>query len=440
MPSPAAELNGRVGSRRRNKFRIVRFRINAKTHSPHLFRLSKSNPLRWASIWFGTNGRVHPHTASVLTCLKIEERQLFDGRSLYAPKCLCSNGFRLRQVTDPLEISLEIQRKQTDLPRGGLRPSERPIIKKESFSYMEKSIQNLGLYLTLVSQLDKLARHNRQGSYRTKERYYEAFKRFCAFLADEYHLQKLENISGKHLSSYVLWMQESGKSASTIKTDLAAIRFFQDKMSRPKYRLPSNEELAVELERRRFGGADRTWSNAEFNKLLGKAMGEDRWDYILALYLGRFAGLRIHECFRIDTATAEDALRKNIITIKGKGGKVRTVPINEQISIALREQLKRTPRGHKLLVLDNTPTHQAIHKLQFFIHAHREAFQEDTNRPLTFHGLRHTYAAEQYQKLTEGGMSALGAHFAVSQLLGHERADVTNIYLASLPKGEHYGK
>ena len=45
---------------------------------------------------------------------------------------------------------------------------------------MAKSIQNLGLYLTLVSQLDKLARHNRQGSFRTTERYYEAVKRFCA--------------------------------------------------------------------------------------------------------------------------------------------------------------------------------------------------------------------------------------------------------------------
>ena len=29
-------------------------------------------------------------------------------------------------------------------------------------------------------------------------------------------------------------------------------------------------------------------------------------------------------------------------------------------------------------------------------------------------------------------MGALDAHFAVSRLLGHERADVTDIYLASL--------
>lgn len=32
------------------------------------------------------------------------------------------------------------------------------------------AIQNRGIFLTLVAQLDRLARHNRQGSFRTKER------------------------------------------------------------------------------------------------------------------------------------------------------------------------------------------------------------------------------------------------------------------------------
>ena len=113
-------------------------------------------------------------------------------------------------------------------------------------------------------------------------------------------------------------------------------------------------------------------------------------------------------------------------------GKLRTVPINEQITIAMREQLKRTKRGHKLLVPDEAPTDRAINQLQFFIYSNREDFQEDTNRPLTFHGLRHTYAAEKYMELVQNGTGALDAHFEVSRLLGHERADVTDIYLASL--------
>ena len=36
-------------------------------------------------------------------------------------------------------------------------------------------------------------------------------------------------------------------------------------------------------------------------------------------------------------------------------------------------------------------------------------------------------------ELIRNGTSSLDAHFEVSRLLGHERADVTDIYLASLP-------
>lgn len=289
------------------------------------------------------------------------------------------------------------------------------------------------IYFSLEAQLNKLARHNRQGSYRTKERYYMAMKRFCRFLADAYRLQKLSNFSGKHLVAYVLWMQEKELSASTIKTDLAAIRFFHDKISNPKYKLPSNAELGVELERRRFGDIDRTWSVAEFNRLLGKAL--NREDYILAFYLARYAGLRIHECFRIDTAIAHQAIRECAITIKGKGGKIRTVHINQQIISSLEKCLNSTSPGSKLLVPDSIPTDKAINQLQQFILLYRADVQDpDSNRPLTFHGLRHTYAAEKYSQLIAEGVSELDAHLTVSRLLGHERADVTNIYLASVRK------
>lgn len=47
---------------------------------------------------------------------------------------------------------------------------------------MSMKVTNEGAYATLTAQLDKLARHNRQGSFRTKERYYEACKRFARTL------------------------------------------------------------------------------------------------------------------------------------------------------------------------------------------------------------------------------------------------------------------
>ncbi len=287
------------------------------------------------------------------------------------------------------------------------------------------------IYQNLIAQLDCLAAHNRQGSYQTRRRYYEAMKRFCRFLAVEFHVERLANIAPKHIIAYVQTMQEQGKSAATIKTDLAAIRFFHDHMSKPRYCLPNNVVLG--LERRSYGKVDRTWDDDEFLRMLEKAKALERYDYMLAFYLARYAGLRIHECFRIDTATAEKALRDNALTVKGKGGKVRTVPINDPIALALREQLSSTQRGHKLLVPDGVPTDHAIHQLQEFIIQHRAAIQDaDGKHPLTFHGLRHTFAAEQYQHLVENGADPLEARYAVSRLLGHNRADVTNVYLASL--------
>lgn len=293
------------------------------------------------------------------------------------------------------------------------------------------------ILMNLLLQLDSLYKHCRQGSYKTRQRYYEAMKRFCVFLAEEYRVERLANIAPKHIFSYVLKMQKEGKSASTIKTDLAAIRFFHDQMPHPRYKLPPNDELF--LDRRSFGKIDRTWDNTEFNRILGKALGEGRYDYITALYLARYAGLRIHECYRIDTATAEKALREHAITVKGKGGKVRTVPINEQIEIALSKLLKDTQRGHKLLVPDDVATDYAIHQMQAFIRLHRdEVSRPNREKPLTFHGLRHTFAAETYLRLINEGVSAEDAHYKVSHLLGHNRAEVTNIYLASTKGGEAY--
>lgn len=316
---------------------------------------------------------------------------------------------------------------------------------------MAKQILNVGIYLMLIAQLDRLYRHNRQGSYQTRRRYYEAVKRFCAFLADTFRLQKLANVSAKHMTAYVEYMQATGKSASTVKTDLAAIRFFHDKLEYAKYRLPSNDELGVELERRRFGGVDRTWTMPEFNKLLGFALADGRSDYILALYTGRYLGLRLHETFRIDTAMAERMLREQAITVKGKGGKPRTVPIDpehrKQLEIALRERLAVTPRGQKLLVAEGQPTHLAMRAMEQYITKYQAQVQaEGRTVPLIYHGLRHSYAADKYREFIDSGMSPLDAHLKVSQLLGHERADVTNIYLASLklkklpPKLDFNGK
>lgn len=297
--------------------------------------------------------------------------------------------------------------------------------------------QNEGIYHALLAQLDKLERHNRQGSYKTRQRYYEAMQRFCRFLADSYRLQKLANISGKHLVAYVRHLQENGKSASTIKTDLAAIRFWHDKLE-TKYRLPSNADLSDQapLERRKLHGTDRHWTPEQFAAFAAVCREAGRDDYADIATITYYVGLRIHEVCRLDTAAVEAWERSGLLTVKGKGGRVRSVPVeSEAAKQALRDRRAAVQRGHKLFVPDDTATDAYIYDFQAFLRAHRP--DQGTNpRPLTHHGLRHSYAIRQYQTAMDGGASEHRAKLDVSHLLGHGRADVTKVYLASAEEDE----
>ena len=293
--------------------------------------------------------------------------------------------------------------------------------------------QNEGIYHALLAQLDKLERHNRQCSYKTRQRYYEAMQRFCRFLADVYHLQKLANISGKHLVAYVRHLQENGKAASTIKTELAAIRFWHDKLGEAKYKLPSNGDLADQapLERRKLQGTDRHWTPEQFTAFVEACREADRTDYADIATLTFYVGLRIHEVCRLDTAAVEAWERSGLLTVKGKGGRVRSVPVTAAAAKqALRDRKAAVRRGHKLFVPDDVATDAYIHAFQAFLREHRP--DQGTNpRPLTHHGMRHSYAARQYREALDGGATEYRAKLEVSKLLDHGRADVTNVYLAS---------
>lgn len=99
------------------------------------------------------------------------------------------------------------------------------------------------LYKNLEVQFNKIFRHLKIGSFKTRERYAKAFKRFMVYLAYNYHLQNLSNIAPKHIFSYVEYLQSKDMSASTIKTELSAIRFFHDNMPYAKYILPTNKRV-----------------------------------------------------------------------------------------------------------------------------------------------------------------------------------------------------
>ncbi|TDY38976.1 site-specific recombinase XerD [Alicyclobacillus sacchari] len=293
------------------------------------------------------------------------------------------------------------------------------------------------LYRNLKSQIDKIAKHNRQGSFKTKERYHEAVDRFCKFLAKEYGLQKFANISDKHLERYVSDMQSRGLAASTIKNDLSAIRFYHDKLDHPRNQLSDNSRF--NLEKRSFGGVNRAWSHDEYQAFrdLCHARGQARIAQIATL--ARNEGLRIHETLKLDRSAAEKAIKTGVLHVVGKGGRERDVPLSRESREMLQERIQDVERGQKLFVREGEKTHLVIKQVQNFINRNREHFQDQSREQardqgeaiierITFHGLRHAYAQKRYQEAIERGLTDRKARLEVSALLGHERDDVTRIY------------
>lgn len=293
-----------------------------------------------------------------------------------------------------------------------------------------------GIEKQLLDQLDKLFRHCRQGSIKTRYRYLEAMKRFIAFVAQEFRLEKLANIREKHLVAYLQHLINRGNKWTTIKTDLSGIRFWVDQVSpRP---LPDNDTLAKKVG---LGNhlprvpsvpvLPRCWTLAELVEMQARAIRAGEHRYANMMQLAWDLGLRVHEAVRLDRATVEAALQSGILSVKGKNGLVRVVPLEGQASLVLARLVAETPRGHKLFVRPGEKAHQVLRALGSFIRNHRPATPARADK-LVYHGLRHAYAERKYKEFRTQGANEKAARLRVARLLGHGRDSVTRVYLAGL--------
>lgn len=178
-----------------------------------------------------------------------------------------------------------------------------------------------------------------------------------------------------------------------------------------------------------------TWDSAEFERIVSSAITAGREDYIAILYLVRYAGLSLDECFSIDMKTAEKAVKEKALTVRGEDGQERVIPLHQLVYQRIGWLTCWTQ--DRLFVLRSQTTQEAKDAFRAFFEYYSKLVRLVTSpRPLTFDGLRHTYAAEKYQGFIHAGKTPYEARKAVSKLLGHGRDDVTKIYLASLKGGE----
>lgn len=309
----------------------------------------------------------------------------------------------------------------------------------KEFADKDPDISNKGAYRNLMTQLNKAAKHAKGLSLTSQRQYYNHMDQFCRFVADHYNLKNLSNIQDKHMVAYVVERQNEGKSAASVKQDLTAIRYFHDQFPKTRYYLSDNKNLAenykeFSLEQRSFGGISRRATEMEYQGLVNLAHSLGRSEVTHIIQLAKEQGLRVHEVTRIGYQDAQKALRTNFLTVKGKGGLVREVPLKEQTRGLLKEAMTNVSPREKLFVRPGEKAHTAIQRVQDFLRHHREKVRDPFNdRPqgveVTMHSFRHNYAKEEYDRFISKGISEKDARYQTSLLIGHSREDVTRIYL-----------
>lgn len=280
-------------------------------------------------------------------------------------------------------------------------------------------------------QLKKLGEENRDGSYNTQAQRAFLLSQIANQLHElGYRRLSVRSLKQKHVGALVTLWHSQNLSAGTIKNRMAALRWWARKVGKQSVLAKDNDHYGIE--RRCYVSRESKALKMDPAGLTSISDPHVR----LSLRLQREFGLRREESikFRVHEADRADHIRLKASWTKG--GKARNVPIRTAAQRALLDELRRFCGQASLIPADKT----FIQQLRVYV---REVMQAGLSR---MHGLRHAYAQARYLDLAgfespvAGGpaRTALSsaqrelddeARRVVSRELGHERSQITTVYL-----------
>jgi integrase len=282
----------------------------------------------------------------------------------------------------------------------------------------------------LTYGLRQLCRRNKDGSHTTQADRMRGLTLVAQQLSEAgFRRMSAGSIKGKHVEALVERWQSEGLSPGTLKNRLAHLRWWAEKVGKAGVIPADNTRLGIS-ERQHVTNTDKS-------KTLGDALDGVRDAHVqMSLQLQQAFGLRREESIKFQPGYAD---RGDHIALKGswtKGGRERTVPITTA------EQRHVLDLAHRLAGAGSLiPAHKS-----YIQQRHTYDGQCKAAGLSNMHGLRHRYAQDRYEVLTgwkapaAGGPSArslppaqramdLQARQTISRELGHERTQITVVYL-----------
>jgi site-specific recombinase XerD len=238
-----------------------------------------------------------------------------------------------------------------------------------------------------------------QKTMRNYTRYVDECQRFCDG-------KYLRDITSKDVRSYLLWLVDNRKSASTLNVAYSALQFYFEKILRRKFfatipRAKKEKRLPTVL------------SKIEVARLIGNIENKKHKVIVQLLY---GAGLRVGEVVRIRMRHIDlDRMQLHVVQAKGAKDRYTILPQSLKETLVAQRRLKEAGdflftngRGGRLSTA-------SIQKIVSQAATHAEIVKQ-----VTPHTLRHSFATH----LLEAGTDIR----YIQELLGHAKLATTQIY------------
>jgi len=280
-------------------------------------------------------------------------------------------------------------------------------------------------------ELKRMCQRNRDGSFATQAERERALTLFANQLHElGFKGMTATSLKPKHVEALVARWKAENLSSGTIKNRMSHLRWWAEKIG--KASIIARDNTA-------YGIADRTYVTNVSKALTvqdGQLAKITDTNSALSLRLQAAFGLRRAESIKFTASYADRGDRLVLKASWCKGGKEREVPVRTVEQRALLDTVRAHAGKGSLIPADKTYKQQ----LDRFKHQCAKAGIHNV------HGLRHAYAQARYQALTgwpspaQGGPSSRQltdaqklrdreVRLQISQELGHEREQVTAIYL-----------
>lgn len=280
-------------------------------------------------------------------------------------------------------------------------------------------------------QVSGLLNHHSPSSFSTKSERFKILRLVDKQLGElGFKRLKMHGLKAKHIKALLLRWEEEGLSPGTIKNRMAHVRWLCEKIGKKGMISSSNTTMGIPL---------RQYVTNE-NK--ARELTVDQVDLIpdqylkISLQLQAAFGLRREECMKMHPGKADAGDHLLLESSWCKGGRDRSIPILTGEQRELLELAKVMAKGGSLIP-------QARKYVEQMKRYENVCIRIGLNKA---HGLRHRYAHQRYFALTgfecpavsgvsvvslsgEERLSDRQAREIITRELGHERLQVTSVYL-----------